>query len=407
MAEQASDILQGKRVLLGITGGIAACKMTSMVSALRRRGAQVRVVMTEAAQWFVTPTTMATLSGNQVYTEMFDVALGDEIRHIRLRDFAEVMLIAPATANVIAKISAGIADDLLTTTVTALRCPVIIAPAMNLQMWQNPIVQRNVATLRDFGYGFVMPECGHLACGEEGDGRLARQEFLIAAVERALQGALPRYDLRNKKIVVSAGPTREALDPVRFLSNPSSGRMGYAIAAEAAQRGAQVILVSGPTELAAPPGVELRRVTTTAEMKQAVLEAVAGAWAYISAAAPADYRPAQAMDTKLKKTSETLDVQFVPTEDILLAVNEQARPEVLVGFAAETGNAVEQALPKLAKKNLDLLVVNDVAEPGSGFGVESNRVTLLRRDGSSQALPLMSKSAVAAALLDEIVAQTS
>ena len=408
MSTAPQDILHGRRIALGVTGGIAAFKAAGLVTALRKRGAQVRVIMTEAATWFVTPTTFASLSGSEVGLKLFGAPLGDELHHIHMQDFAEVLLIAPATADVIGKIAHGIADDLLTTTVMALDCPIILAPAMNVKMWRNPILQRNVETLRELGYGFVMPEAGRLASGAEGEGRLAGEEFLITAVERALQGALPRYDLQGKMIVVSAGPTREPLDPVRFLSNRSSGRMGYALAAEAARRGAQVVLISGPTELAPPAGVDVRPVTTNAEMKQAVLAALPGAWAFISAAAPADYRPAQVRDTKIKK-GEPLALELEQTDDILLAVaagsrsvNEQARPQVLVGFAAETGDAVAQARPKLTRKNLDLLVVNDVAEAGSGFGSDTNRVTILRRDGSENALPLMGKYAVAAAILDEL-----
>jgi phosphopantothenoylcysteine decarboxylase/phosphopantothenate--cysteine ligase len=403
MPDTDTDILHDRRIALGVTGGIAAFKAAGLVTALRKRGAQVRVTMTEAATWFVTPTTFASLSGNEVAVKLFGAPLGDELHHVHMQDFAEVLLIAPATANVIGKIAGGIADDLLTTMVLALDCPKLIAPAMNVNMWRNPIVQRNVQTLRELGYGFIMPEAGRLASGAEGDGRLASEEFLIAAVERALDGALPGQDLQDRTVVVSAGPTREALDPVRFLSNRSTGRMGYALAAEAERRGAQVVLITGPTQLAPPPGVTVRAVTTNAEMKQAVLEAMPGAWAFISAAAPADYRPAQVHDTKIKK-GEPLALQLEQTDDILLAVNEQARPEVLVGFAAETGEAVAQARPKLARKNLDLLVVNDVTAPGAGFAVATNRVTLLRRDGSEQTLPLMSKHAVAAAILDAITA---
>ncbi|MCE5238766.1 bifunctional phosphopantothenoylcysteine decarboxylase/phosphopantothenate--cysteine ligase CoaBC [bacterium] len=401
MNAHETDILHDRRIALGVTGGIAAFKVAGLVTALRKRGAQVRVIMTEAATWFVTPTSFATLSGNEVGLEMFGGTLRDELQHVHMQDFAEVLLIAPATADIIGKIAHGLADDLLSTTVMALTCPVVLAPAMNVHMWQNPIVQRNVAMLRELGYGFVMPEAGRLASGAEGEGRLAGTDFLLAAVERALQGALPRYDLQGKTIVVSAGPTREPLDPVRFVSNRSTGRMGYALAAEAERRGAEVILISGPTELPAPPGVDVRPVTTNAEMKQAVLAAMPNASAFVSAAAPADYRPAQVHDRKIKK-GEKLVLDLEQTDDILLAVGEQARPSVLVGFAAETGDAVAQARPKLARKNLDVLVVNDVAEAGSGFGVDTNRVTILRRDGSESALPLMSKHAVAAAILDEI-----
>ncbi|MEN6548728.1 MAG: bifunctional phosphopantothenoylcysteine decarboxylase/phosphopantothenate--cysteine ligase CoaBC [Armatimonadia bacterium] len=398
-----ADILNGRRVIVGVTGGIAAYKACGLVTALRKRGADVRVLMTESATWFVTPTTFASLSGNEVALKMFGAELGDELQHIHLQDFGEVMIVAPTTANVLGKVANGLADDLLTTSIMAATYPVIFAPAMNFQMWANTIVQDNVAKLQRHGYGFVRPEYGRLASGAEGAGRLANEASLIAAVELALAGRLPQYDLPGRKIVVTAGPTREPLDPVRFLSNRSTGRMGYALAAEAQRRGAEVTLISGPVELPAPAGVTLVSVTTNAEMKAAALQAVPGADAYISAAAPADYRPATVADHKLKK-GEPLQLELQQTEDILLAVGSQSRPRVLVGFAAETGNAVETAFPKLQKKGLDLLVVNDVTEPGAGFAVETNRVTLLRRDGSNEALPLMSKQAVAAAILDEVKA---
>ncbi|MEN6404636.1 MAG: bifunctional phosphopantothenoylcysteine decarboxylase/phosphopantothenate--cysteine ligase CoaBC, partial [Armatimonadia bacterium] len=345
--------------------------------------------------------TFASLSGNEVALKMFGAELGDELQHIHLQDFGEVMIVAPTTANVLGKVANGLADDLLTTSIMAATYPVVFAPAMNFQMWANPIVQDNVAKLQRHGYGFVMPEHGRLASGAEGAGRLANEASLIAAVELTLAGRLPQYDLTGRKIVVTAGPTREPLDPVRFLSNRSTGRMGYALAAEAQRRGAEVTLISGPVELSAPAGVTVVNVTTNAEMKEAALQAVSDADAYISAAAPADYRPATVADHKLKK-GEPLHLELQQTEDILLAVGSQSRPKALIGFAAETGDAVQTAFPKLQKKGLDLLVVNDITEPGAGFAVETNRVTLLRRDGSNEALPLMSKQAVAAAILDEV-----
>lgn len=403
MSELASDVLQDKRILLGVTGSIAAFKAALLVTRLRERGALVRVVMTRAATKFVTPLTFAALSGHEVGVDMFEAPRGDESQHIHLQDFAEAMLVAPATANILGKVAAGIADDLLSTVIMAVRCPVLFAPAMNVQMWNNPVVQQNVRRLQEAGYGFVMPEAGRLASGAYGAGRLAREEFLLSAIERALQGFLPQRNLQGKKVVVSAGPTQEPIDPVRFLSNPSSGRMGYALAAEAHYRGADVVLISGPTELSPPPGVETHYVQTTAQMKEAVLAAMPGAWAYLSAAAPADYRPAHMAETKIKK-SQKLTLELEPTEDILQAVNAQARPPILVGFAAETGDAVAKARAKLLQKNLDLLVVNDVSEPSSGFKVDTNRVTLLHRDGRIQPLPLMSKQAVAAAIWDAIMA---
>ncbi|MHB8995554.1 MAG: bifunctional phosphopantothenoylcysteine decarboxylase/phosphopantothenate--cysteine ligase CoaBC [Armatimonadota bacterium] len=404
VARPLGDVLDGRRIILGVTGGIAAYKSCGLVTRLRERGATVRVVMTEGATWFVHETTFAALSGNEVGIKMFGAELGDELQHIRLQDFGEVMLVAPTTANCLAKVAHGICDDLLTTSVVAATYPVIFAPAMNYQMWANPIVQENVAKLRDAGYGIVMPEHGRLASGAIGTGRLAGEEALIGAVEIALLGGLPQQDLLGKKIVVSAGPTREPLDPVRFISNGSTGRQGYAIAAEAQQRGAAVTLVSGPVEIKAPPGVALVCVQTNAQMKQAVLAAVRGADMFISAAAPADFRPAEVADTKIKKAdlAEGLDLHLEKTDDILLAVGRQARPPVLVGFAAETGRALEKGAGKLTAKDLDLLVVNDLSEEGCGFGTDTNRVVILKRNGQRRILPLMSKQAVAAALFDEI-----
>ena len=399
-----NDLLRDRRIIIGVTGGIAAYKACSLVTSLRERGAVVRVIMTEGATWFVTPTTFASLSGNEVGVKMFGVELGDELQHIHLQEYGEVMLVAPTTANCLAKIAAGICDDLLTTSIVAATYPVILAPAMNYQMWGNPLVQENVSKLRAAGYGIVMPEHGRLASGAVGTGRLASEEFLIAALENALLGQRPQYDLVGQQVVVSAGPTREPLDPVRFLSNRSTGRQGYAIAAEAQHRGADVTLISGPVELKPPPGVNLVCVQTNAEMKAAVLDAMPGAEVFISAAAPADFRPVQVSEAKIKKSDQEdgLSLQLEKTDDILLAVGRQARPRVLVGFAAETGDAVAKASGKLQAKDLDLLVVNDVSEEGCGFGGDTNRVVILKRDGGRRDLPLMSKQAVAAALFNEI-----
>ncbi len=405
MAETApsGDILAGRRVIICVTGGIAAYKVAGLVSSLRAREAEVRVVMTETATWFVTPTTFATLTGREVHTEMFSPHLKDEMQHISLQEFGEVLLVAPATANTIGKVAHGIADNLVTTAIMAAKCPVIFAPAMNDQMWCNPIVQENIATLKRHGYGFVMPEAGRLACGAEGTGRLAAEEHLLAAIETALAGPTPELDLTGRRIVVSAGPTREALDPVRFLSNRSSGKMGFALARAAAAAGASVTLVTGPTALSDLPGVEMVHVTTCAEMEAAVLAAVAGAEVFISAAAPADYRPAEYSDVKIKK-GEDLNLKLVKTGDILLAVTSKARPAVVVGFAAETGDAAAKGRGKLEAKGLDMVVANDVTQPGGGFATDTNKVVILRRDGTERSLPLMSKLAVAQVILAEIAA---
>jgi phosphopantothenoylcysteine decarboxylase / phosphopantothenate---cysteine ligase len=397
------DILSGRRVIIGVTGGIAAYKVAGLVSRLRSRGADVRVVMTEAGTWFVTPTTFAALSGHEVATALFGDERGDELAHIRLQEFGEAFLIAPASANILGKAAHGIADDLLSTAIMAAKCPVVFAPAMNDTMWCNPIVQGNVAVLKRHGYRFVMPETGRLACGTEGTGRLAAEEFLLAGIEEALLPPELGPDLTGRRLVISAGPTREPLDPVRFLSNRSTGKMGYALARAAERMGAEVALVSGPTDLGDPPGVRTSRVTTCAEMKQAVLQAVGGADAFISAAAPADYRPTEYSPAKLKKGGD-LALPLARTDDILLAVAQAARPPVLVGFAAETGEAVARGREKLTGKGLDLLVVNDVTEAGSGFAVDTNRVVILRADGTERDLPLMSKLAVARVILADVAA---
>jgi phosphopantothenoylcysteine decarboxylase/phosphopantothenate--cysteine ligase len=399
--DRSDDILSGRRVIIGVTGGIAAYKVAGLVSSLRARGAEVRVVMTEAATWFVTPTTFATLSGREVHTAMFAAQLRDDLQHISLQEFGEVMLVAPATANTLGKAAHGIADNLLTTTIMAAKCPVIFAPAMNDQMWCNPVLQDNLATLKRHGYRFVMPQAGRLACGAEGTGRLAGEEHLLAALETALLAGEPGPDLTGRRIVVSAGPTREALDPVRFLSNRSSGKMGFALARVAASLGADVTLVTGPADLSDLPGVRMVRVTTCAEMQAAVLEAVAGVEAFISAAAPADYRPAEYSEQKLRK-GEDRALALVRTNDILQTVSATRRPPVLVGFAAETSDAVARGREKLERKGLDLLAANDVTAAGSGFAVDTNRVVILRRDGSQRPLPLMSKLAVAEVILGEV-----
>lgn len=401
--DECRDILEGRGLIIGVSGGIAAYKACSLITTLRKRGAKVRVVMTENAGWFVGETTFAALSGNEVYRSLFGQHWGDELQHVHLQDFGEAFLVAPATANLLGKVANGIADDLLTTSLMAAKCPVIFAPAMNCQMWANPILQENVAKLKKHGYRFVWPEAGRQACGAEGTGRLAGEEFLVSAIEQALwRPQAVAQDLAGWRVVVSAGPTREALDPVRFLSNRSTGRMGFALAAEAQARGAEVTLVAGPTEVSPPPGVKVVAVESNAEMKAAVLAACQGATAFISAAAPADYRPAEVAAEKIKKGGD-LTLPLVQTDDILLAVRAQARPQLLVGFAAETGNAVERGRPKLEGKNLDLLVVNDVTQAGCGFGVETNQVTLLRRDGQQRELPLLSKQAVAALIIDELI----
>ncbi|MGD9496346.1 MAG: bifunctional phosphopantothenoylcysteine decarboxylase/phosphopantothenate--cysteine ligase CoaBC [Armatimonadota bacterium] len=391
--------LRGRRVVVGVTGGIAAYKVCELVSALRRAGAQVRVVMTGNAQRFVSAITFARLADAPVYDDMW--ADRDEMQHISLADFAQVVLVAPATANIIGKYAHGIADDLLSTALTVFTCPVILAPAMNTRMLCSAAVQENLAVLRRRGVRIVEPEEGPLACGEEGAGRLPDTEVLLAAIEEALGAG--RGPLAGTRVLVTAGPTREHLDPVRFLSNPSSGKMGYAIAAEAARRGAEVTLVSGPVALAEPVGVEVVRTTSAQQMHEAVQQRAGMVDVFIGAAAVADWRPAEVSGHKLKKHGlDEMTVRLQRTPDIIAAVARWEPKPVVVGFAAETDDLVEHAYEKLREKGLDLIAANDVSRSDAGFATDSNQVTLIDAAGGAMALPLMSKAEVAAAILDRV-----
>ncbi len=392
--------MKDRRVVVGVTGGIAAYKACDLVSKLTQAGAQVRVVMTDSAQQLVSPLTFATLSGRPVATDMW--AEREEMAHISLADFAEVFIVAPATANIIGKFAAGIADDLLSTALLTVTCPVLMAPAMNTRMWQNATVQANVERLRERGVVIVEPESGRLACGDTGPGRLPATEVLLGALEDAL-GITREGPLAGRRVLVTAGPTREALDPVRFLTNPSTGKMGYALAAAAAERGAQVALVSGPTELPPPEGVELVRVTSAQEMYEAVAARRGVTDVFIGAAAVADYRPARAEQSKMKKGErEELTVTLAPTPDIIASVADWEPCPLIAGFAAETENLRANAERKLREKQMDLIVANDVTAPDSGFAADTNRVTILDADGAAEELPTMSKAEVAARVLDRI-----
>ena len=391
--------LTGKRIILGVTGSIAAYKSAYIASALVKRGADVHVVMTEHAKQLIGPATFWSLTGNPVLCGMFEPPTKPEITHVSLPESADLLLIAPATANVIGKLANGLADDMLTTMALVVRCPVILAPAMNVHMYTNSFVAGNLERLRQHDYTIVEPDTGRLACGEEGVGRLADPDLIVRTVEEVLIGG-PR-DYSGVRMLVTAGPTQEPIDPVRFISNRSSGKMGYAIAAMAARRGAQVTLISGPTELACPPGVELVRVTTVHEMHEAVMGRLDGAKVFVSAAAPADFTPAQVRDEKVKKSAHwTLELD--QAEDILAEVGKRKSGMILVGFAAETENLEEHAQEKLRKKNLDLIVANDVSAGSDTFGSDSNQVTLLSRTGESIRWPRMSKSEVANGILDYV-----
>ena len=388
----------GKNVVLGVTGSIAAYKAVDIASKLTQKGVAVDVVMTKAAQQFVTPLTFRSITHRPVVIDMFDLASEFSVEHVALAERADVVVIAPATANTIAKLAAGIADEMICSTVLATRAPVIIAPAMDAGMWQNPVTQENVSKLRSRGFTIVGPGYGRLASGLVGMGRLLENEEILGAIFQVLGG---KGDLATKQIVVSAGGTQEPIDLVRFIGNRSSGKMGYAIAEAARDRGAVVTLVSGPTALQAPIGVDIMRVQTAAQMRDAVLKASAAADVLIMAAAVADYRPATVAEGKIKREADTLNLELMKTSDILGEVKGDI---IKVGFAAESGDLIGRATEKLKKKQLDLIVVNDIAAKDSGFDTDTNRVTIIDREGKAEQLPLMLKSEVAHKILDRIVA---
>ena len=387
----------GKKIVVGVTGGIAAYKACELVSRLKKRGAQVRVVLTEHACQFVQPLTFETLSGNPAYTDSFDRKY--EIGHVALAKWADLLLIAPATANCMAKMACGIADDLLSTTCLAVRCPVLVAPAMNSAMWRNPATQANLELLRSRGLRFVGPEAGRLACGDDDVGRMSEPEQIVKAVEAILN---PLRDLEGLNVLVTAGPTVERIDPVRYITNRSTGKMGYALAEAARDRGANVTLVSGPTSLTAPQGVEFVRIESSAQLCAAVLERGESADVVIQAAAPADFRPKNVSDRKIKKTGESMTLELEATTDIAAELGRRKQPgQILVAFAAETNDVMDNARGKLAKKNADLIVANDVSRSDAGFGVDTNVITLITAE-DVRALEKMSKRAAADAILSRV-----
>jgi len=394
------------RITLGVTGGVAAYKAAELVRRLQQDGFTVQVVMTRAAKEFVTPLTFAALSGEKVITDLFENSSGgaanleSAIEHIAVAQRTDLLLVAPATADIIAKFARGIADDFLTTLYLASTAPVVVAPAMNVNMWNHAGTQENITALRARGVTVVDPAEGYLACGMVGAGRLAGQEAIVAAVREALK---TQRDLEGQTVLVTAGPTYEDLDPVRYITNRSSGKMGYAVAEAAARRGAKVILVSGPTNLGAPAGVERIDVRSAKEMHAAVLSRIADASLAILAAAVADYRPVEQHAEKIKKESAPLSITLEPTTDILAEVARNKGQKIIVGFAAETDHVAENARKKLLSKNADMIVANDVTAEGAGFDQDTNIVTLFSRDGRDLALPKMSKSEVAERILDETV----
>ena len=393
--------LAGKTVVLCVTGGIAAYKAADLTSKLRHAGAAVRVLMTESATQFISPMTFETLSGNRTVVDTFDRNFAWEVEHISLAKAADVFVIAPATANVIAKAAHGIADDMVTTTLLATKAPVVIAPAMNTGMYDNPVTQQNLQTLRMRGFHIIDPAAGRLACGDTGRGKLPDTPVLIQGIERALTP----QDLAGLRVLVTAGPTQEAMDPVRFLSNHSSGKMGYAIAARAAMRGAAVTLVSGPTALDTPAGVQRVDIISARDMYDAVLSRAEKQDMIIKAAAVGDYRPAQAAPEKLKKGDDELTVTLARNPDILAALGQRKRPgQLLCGFAMETQNLIDNAESKLRRKNCDMLVANSLRDEGAGFGTDTNIATLLFADSRRETEPIMSKEALADVILDRLIA---
>lgn len=391
--------LPGVRLVLAVTGSIAAYKAVSLLRLLRREGATVHVVMTAGACRFVTPLTFEVLSGSHVATDLFEAH--QEMLHLSLPEQAQAIVIAPATANCLAKAALGLADDLLSTMLLTTQCPVMFAPAMDGDMWQHPTVVEHVAMLRARGAVVVEPEEGPLASGRSGRGRLADEQRILAALQTTL---FPRRDWSGRRVLISAGPTQEAIDPVRFISNRSSGKMGYALAEAARTRGAEVVLVSGPTALPAPAGVDYCPVSTAEEMRRALLDRFTWSDTVIMAAAVADFRPTQPSQQKLKKRHRPITrLDLTPTDDILQELGERRSTHVLVGFAAETEDLLAHARKKLHAKHVDLLVANDVSAPGSGFGADTNRVVLLTADGEVEELPLLPKRDVADRILDRIL----
>ncbi len=396
-------MLKGKKIVLGVTGGIAVYKSVDLVSRLRKEGAEVRVVMTESAAKFVTPLTFKEISGNTVAVSMWAEAQEFNVEHIALADWADLMVIAPATANILAKAANGIADDLLSTVILASKTPIILCPAMNCQMYENPITQNNLKKLADYGFIIMQPATGHLACGTSGKGRLPEPAEIISFIKNFI--AHKEGDLQGLKILVTAAGTREPIDPVRFVGNRSSGKMGYAVAQAAAERGADVVLVSGPSSLIAPANVEVVNVETTREMMDAVLAKYDEMDIVIKAAAVADYCPHEVAGQKIKKaTDDALNIVLDKNPDILKKLGELKTKQFLVGFAAETQNLLANAAEKIKKKNLDMIVANDVTVAGAGFNCDTNVVKFLFPNGEVKNLEKMSKFEVAQALLNEVKA---
>jgi phosphopantothenoylcysteine decarboxylase / phosphopantothenate---cysteine ligase len=397
--------MEKKKILLAVSGGIAAYKAAPVASKLYQSGYEVKVILTASAQKFITPLTFQTLTRQAVYTDTFEEKEPSVVSHIDIADWADLVLIAPATANVIGKLANGIADDMLSTTLLATKADVLIAPAMNVNMFNHPAVKKNMETLAAFGWRFIEPNEGLLACGWIGKGRLAEPEELINAVhmyfkEKKEEHSLP---LSGKKVMVTAGPTREELDPVRYFTNHSSGKMGYAIASAAKKLGADVTLVTGPTSLEIPSGVQVERVISAKEMFDKAISLYGEQDIVIKCAAVADYTPVTVHSNKFKKKNDTWTIELKKTDDILKVLGERKEHQILVGFAAETENLEDYAKDKLLRKNLDMVVGNDVSKEGSGFGSDTNEIIMIKKDGSIRPLPILTKEQAANEILEEVM----
>lgn len=400
-------LLLNKKILLCVTGGIAVYKAVALVSKLTQAGAEVKVIMTSSAKEFVTPLTFQVMSRNDVFFDTFDEKDSKVIAHIDLADWADLVIVAPATANVIGKMANGLADDMVTTTLLATTAEVWIAPAMNVHMYDNEAVKRNIQTLSEDGFRFIEPSEGYLACGYVGKGRLEEPEKIVELVKKRFAHEQQSLPLKGKKVVVTAGPTRERIDPVRYISNFSSGKMGYSMAKAAAALGAYTVLISGPVELDKPEGVQLIKVESAAEMLDAVLSEYEDASIVIKSAAVADYRPKEQHAQKMKKREGDSSIELERTTDILKTLGEMKKNQVLVGFAAETNDAVGYGQSKLKNKNLDYIIVNDVTDPNGGFGNDKNVVTLLSKNGTIQPFEPMEKNKLSLLLLETIMNEES
>ncbi len=393
-------MLTDKCIIVGVTGGIAAYKAPDLISKLVKAGVDVHIIMTESAAKFITPLTLQTISRNPVTTQMFEFPGEWEVQHISLADRADLMVVAPATANIIGKVCAGIADDILSTTIMATRAPVLFAPAMNVHMYENPIVQANIAKLSSLGCHFLEPGTGRLACGYEGKGRLPDVDIIF---DKICSLTVSTRDLTGKTFLVTAGPTREYIDPIRFLSNGSTGKMGYAVAEAARERGARVILISGPVSIPVPPGVTYIPVVSARDMFEAVVKHYQEADVVVKTAAVADYHPKKQLGSKLKKGRDDWALELTKNEDILQYLGRNKGNRILIGFAAETDNLLENATRKIRDKNLDFIVANDVTQPGAGFGTDTNVVKFLYRDGRVEQMDKMGKKEVAHHIVDRIL----